>query len=56
LGNPKYYQRFGFEKASSFSLENEDGVDDEFMVIRFSNFDMAHGLVKYASEFALFSL
>ncbi len=51
LGNPKYYQRFGFEKASSFSLENEYGVDNEFMVIRFSNRgDMAHGLVKYASE------
>jgi putative acetyltransferase len=57
LGNPKYYQRFGFEKASSFSLQNEYKVDDEFMVIRFSNRgDMAHGLVKYASEFALFSL
>jgi putative acetyltransferase len=57
LGNPKYYQRFGFEKASSFGLQNEYGVDDAFMVIRFSNrSDMAHGLVKYPSEFGLFSL
>jgi Predicted acetyltransferase len=57
LGNPKYYQRFGFEKASSFCMQNEYGLDDAFMVIRFSNCgDMAYGLVKYASEFALFSL
>ncbi len=25
LGNPKYYQRFGFEKASQFDLQNEYG-------------------------------
>lgn len=31
-------------------------VDDVFMVIHFSNCDMVHGLVKYVSEFALFSL
>ena len=57
LGNPKYYQRFGFEKASSFGLQNEYGVDDAFMIIHFSNrSDMADGLVNYAAEFALFSL
>ena len=56
LGNPKYYQRFGFEKASSFGLQNEYGVDDAFMIIRFSNRETVHGLVNYASEFALFSL
>ena len=28
LGNPKYYQRFGFKKASDFGMQNEYGVDE----------------------------
>jgi putative acetyltransferase len=56
LGSPKYYQRFGFAKASNFGIENEYGVDDEFMIIRFSEVELTHGLVKYAPEFALFSV
>jgi len=56
LGNPKYYQRFGFRKASDFGLQNEYGVNDEFMVIQFSMKAELHGLVKYASEFSLFSV
>jgi putative acetyltransferase len=56
LGNPEYYRRFGFEKASHLGLQNEYGVDDEFMTIRFSNVELAHDLVKYAPEFALFSV
>ena len=55
LGDPKYYQRFGFQKASLFGIRNEYGVDDEFMVIRFSERGVA-GLVQYASEFAMFSV
>ena len=55
LGSPEYYQRFGFEKASPFGIRNEYGVDAEFMMIRFSERNVA-GLVNYASEFAVFSL
>jgi putative acetyltransferase len=55
LGDPKYYSRFGFEKASSFGLQNEYGVDDEFMVVHFTQYRVK-GLVLYASEFALFSV
>jgi putative acetyltransferase len=55
LGGPKYYQRFGFEKASRFDIRNEYGVDDEFMVIRFSDRQVA-GVAQYAPEFAMFSL
>ena len=55
LGDPKYYQRFGFERASNFGIRNEYGVDHEFMVIHFSQRDVA-GLVQYASEFAMFSV
>ena len=56
LGGPKYYQRFGFKKASELGLQNEYGVDDEFMVIRFSNRDLGQGTVKYASEFGMFAV
>ena len=56
LGNPKYYQRFGFEKASRVGLQNEYGVDDEFMIIRFTERELRRGLVKYAPEFAQFSV
>ena len=55
LGDPSYYHRFGFETASSFGLENEYGVDEEFMVIHFND-NQAAGLVRYASEFAQFAL
>jgi predicted N-acetyltransferase YhbS len=60
LGNPKYYQRFGFERSSKRDLQNEYGVDDEFMVIRFSDQgmsdkEMAHGLVRYALNSLSFS-
>lgn len=55
LGAPQYYGRFGFQKASPFGIRNEYGVDDEFMVIRFSEREVA-GLVQYASEFAMFSI
>ena len=55
LGSPEYYGRFGFKKASDFDLQKEYGVDDEFMVIQFSS-NMAHGHVKYAPEFSMFSV
>jgi putative acetyltransferase len=55
LGDPKYYQRFGFQKASPFGIRNEYGVDDEFMVIHFSERKVA-GLVQYVREFAMFSV
>jgi putative acetyltransferase len=55
LGDPKYYSRFGFQKASNVGLQNEYGVDDEFMVIRFTKCHMS-GLVKYAPEFAMFTV
>ena len=55
LGSPEYYGRFGFQKASQFDLQNEYGVDDEFMVIKLSG-EGAHGLVKYAPEFSMFSV
>ena len=55
LGSPDYYQRFGFEWASPSGIRNEYGVDHEFMVIRFSERGVS-GLVRYAAEFAMFSV
>lgn len=55
LGGPKYYMRFGFKKASEFGLQNEYGVEDEFMAIQFNAFPMG-GLVKYTPEFSMFSV
>ncbi|MBI3152505.1 MAG: N-acetyltransferase [Chloroflexi bacterium] len=53
FGNPKYYTRFGFQKARGFGLQNEYGVDDQFMVVKFKSLPVG-GLVKYVSEFSLF--
>jgi len=55
LGSPDYYQRFGFKKASSFGIQNEYGLDEEFMLIHFSDCRVT-GLAQYVPEFAMFSL
>jgi putative acetyltransferase len=55
LGGPNYYMRFGFEKASTFGLQNEYGVDDEFMALKLKAMPVG-GLVKYTPEFSLFSV
>jgi len=56
LGNPKYYQRFGFRKASDYFIQNEYGVDEPFMLVKLTNCDLQYGLVKYCSEFSYFSV
>jgi putative acetyltransferase len=56
LGNPKYYQRFGFKKASSFGMQNEYGVDEPFMLIKLTNCNIQNGLACYSPEFSLFSV
>ena len=54
LGDPPYYGRFGFERASRHGLRNEFGAEEEFMVFLLDA--RAHPtpgtLVKYAPEFA----
>ena len=52
LGVPSYYCRFGFQKASLLGIENEYGVDDEFMIAPLRAESLTPGLAKYASEFA----
>ncbi len=53
LGGPSYYGRFGFQPAHAFGLENEWGVRDEFMVLKFRDgaLNQVRGLVRYGPEF-----
>ena len=53
LGEPGYYFRFGFERASGHGLGNEYGVDDYFMVaeLRSEVLDGVGGTVRYRPEF-----
>ena len=55
LGEPEYYGRFGFERASGRGLENEYGVDEAFRVLELRTGELPAdgGLVRYAPEFAL---
>jgi putative acetyltransferase len=56
LGSPAYYQRFGFQAASAFGLQNEYGVDEEFMILNLSERELPKGLVCYVDEFEVFSV
>jgi putative acetyltransferase len=57
LGEPAYYQRFGFQPATKWQLENEYGAGDEFMVIELvpKSLDGISGLVRFGEEFRSFS-
>jgi putative acetyltransferase len=54
LGEPEYYGKFGFRRASLFGLGNEYGVDDPFMVLelRLGGLPKVPGTVKYAKVFS----
>lgn len=54
LGDPQYYQRFGFQPASRFGLRDEFGGGDAFQVLelRPGGLPPEGGLVRYAPEFA----
>jgi len=58
LGEPHYYERFGFERASDHDLQNEYGATDAFMALELVPGALADksGLVRYAPEFAAFSV
>jgi len=53
LGDPDYYQKFGFQPASKYGLRNEYNVDEEFMIVIFQAKSLPEkgGMVKYAPEF-----
>ena len=51
LGEPEYYRRFGFLKATLLGLDNEYGADDAFMALEFFPQAVVAGTVRYAPEF-----
>jgi putative acetyltransferase len=53
IGDPTYYSRFGFLRATDFGLQNEYGVHDEFMVLPLREWalERVSGMVKYLPEF-----
>ena len=54
LGDPKYYERFGFQTASNFKLTNEYNATDAFMATELVEGALqgVRGLVTYGSAFA----
>ena len=54
LGEPAYYGRFGFEKASRYGLSNQYGADEGFMVLplRSGALERLTGTAMYEPEFA----
>lgn len=53
LGDPAYYGRFGFQRASDFGLGNEYQVQDEFMVmeLQVGALQGVHAIARYTPEF-----
>jgi putative acetyltransferase len=54
LGDPRYYQQFGFRRASDLGFQNEYQADESFMVLELQKDGLPDvgGLVRYASEFS----
>ena len=54
LGEPEYYGRFGFRRASLHGLANEYNADEAFQVfeLKAGGLHDVRGLVQYAPEFA----
>ena len=53
LGDPGYYSRFGFGRASGWGLGNEYDVDDHFMAAELERGALfgAGGAVRYRAQF-----
>lgn len=53
LGDPRYYSRFGFTRASDYGLGNDYNADEHFMALELKEGALGdlRGTVKYAPEF-----
>lgn len=53
LGDPAYYEKFGFRRSKHYGLSNEYQADEHFMVLELTPgvLDNFTGTVKYAPEF-----
>jgi putative acetyltransferase len=52
LGEPDYYRRFGFRKASLWGIGNTYGVDEPFMSLAIRHGALQPGIALFAPEFA----
>lgn len=52
LGDPTYYQRFGFQLARPLGIRNEYEADEHFMVLSLSDEPLPVGSAKFGPEFA----
>lgn len=52
LGEPDYYRRFGFKRASLWGVQNVYGVDEPFMALELRPSSIQSGLALYAPEFS----
>jgi putative acetyltransferase len=50
LGDPAYYSRFGFARASHAGIENEYGAKNAFMIVALAGSLPSRGLAKYRDE------
>jgi putative acetyltransferase len=50
LGDPAYYARFGFTRASDADIANEYGVGDEFQIVALAGDLPRAGLARYSAE------
>jgi putative acetyltransferase len=55
LGDPSYYQRFGFRPAHTWGIGNEYEAHEEFMVMELisAGIPQPAGIARYAKEFSL---
>ena len=53
LGDPKFYNRFGFEPAIDCNIQSPFDVPDEYFMVKFlaSDFEKYQGKIKYYSAF-----
>lgn len=56
LGDPAYYARFGFERASEHAIGNEYGANEAFQVLALAPGALppGGGVARYAAAFGLF--
>jgi putative acetyltransferase len=54
LGDPNYYSRFGFSRASDYHLDNEYNAREEFMAMELTEGAMkdVKGMAKYQPKFS----
>ena len=55
LGDPAYYARFGFRKASLCGVDNIYGVDEPFMILELKPGAVKPGLANYGPEYGALS-